>query len=93
MALPGSSLTPSASDHPVWQGSWHRQSLWKPPRIRSPEGSSWAMECPVMSGAQSNEVVFEELLQESDGVTSCMRGCTILQKPGHAELVWGDILA
>ena len=34
----------------------------------------------------------KELLQESDGVTSCMCGCTILHKPAHAELVWGDLL-
>ena len=45
-----------------------------------------------MSGTQSNETVTEELPQESDGVTSCMWGCTILHKPGHAELVWGDLL-
>ena len=44
------------------------------------------------SGTQSNEAVSEELPQESDGVTSCMWGCTILHKPGHAELVWGDLL-
>ena len=50
------------------------------------------MKCPVMSGTQGNEAVSEELPQESDGVTSCIRECTILRKPGRAELVWGDLL-
>ena len=50
------------------------------------------MGCPVKSSTQDNEAVSEELPQESDGVTSCMWGCTILQKTGHAELVWSDIL-
>ena len=45
-----------------------------------------------MFGTQGNEVVSEELPQGSDAVTSCMWGCTILHKPGHAELVWGDLL-
>ena len=38
-------------------------------------------------------MVSEELLQESDGVTSYRWGCTILHKTGHAELVRGDILS
>ena len=45
------------------------------------------------SGTQGNEAVSEKLLQESDGLTSCVWGCTILHKPGHAELVWGDLLS
>ena len=32
-----------------------------------------------MSGTQGNKGISEELQQKSDGVTSCMWGCTILQ--------------
>ena len=91
MALPGGSLTP-ASDHPVWQGGWHRQSPWQPSRTSSPEASSLGYGVPSHARTQGNEVVSEELLQESDCVTSCKRGCTTLHKPGHTDLVWGDHL-
>ena len=91
MALPGGSLTP-ASDHPVRQCGWRRQSLWQPPRTSIPDGSRLGYDCPVISGTQDNETISDELPQESDGVTSCMRGCTILHKSDHAELVWGDLL-
>ena len=40
VALSGGSLTPPASDHPVWQGGWWRQIPWQPLRTSSLEGSS-----------------------------------------------------
>ena len=47
VALPGGCLTPPASDHIVWQRSWHRQSPWQPPRTSSPQGSSLGYGVPI----------------------------------------------
>jgi len=67
------------------------RTLGSPPEPGVQRVQVWVVGCPVMSGTQGNEAVSEELQQKSDGVTRCMRGCTIPHKPGHAELVWGDL--
>lgn len=47
----------------------------------------------VMLNARGNEAITEQLIQESDDVTSCVHWSTISHKPPHPKLIWVDFLS